>query len=479
MMQGQADLVVKGGLVVSGTGIGRLDLLVRDGKVAGLAPDIPLSEGQRAIEASGAYVLPGIVDAHNHPVYADRIESFSRSCAFGGITTVIPFIGAVRNWGGEGKTSATVQAFIGEARRTSYLDFSVHAVFTAQDAAEEELPALMDMGVISFKCFMTYPRRGMMMPDDRLVRIMALAARLGGLCMVHAENGFLIDHLVDGSLKQGQVDNEYYGPSQPTIAEAEALFRACTYAEVTGCPLYAVHLSAREVPDLLRYFKRRGLRLFGETCPQYLSLTNDEVVKHGALAKIGPPLRASEDVEAMWEGLRSGALDTVASDSCNMTRQQKRLLAGNMRPEEAPPAGNIFEARFGAPWAEQMLSVVYHKGVNEGRITLPRLVQALCENPAKVFGLYPRKGILQPGSDADFVLFDPFQAHTLGAAYQHTNSDYTPFEGWQVVGKPTLVVQRGQVVVEGERLVRPRGQAEYLPGDKAAAAFAPGGVKVG
>ena len=288
-MRKGADLVVKGGTVVSGSGTQSLDILIGGGVIQRMAPDIPTSDAKDVIDASGRYVLPGIVDAHNHPVFADRVDTFSRSCAFGGITTIIPFIGAVRAWGIEGGTAEAVTAFIEEARQTSYLDYAVHAVFTAQDDVEQELPALMEMGVISFKCFMAYPRRGMMIPDDRLVQIMARTADLGGLCLVHAENGYLIDFLVDRFTEKGQVSNEYYAPSQPNIAEAEAVFRACTYAEVTHCPLYIVHLSAREVPDILSFFKDRGERIFGETCPHYLTLTNDEVVRLGAMAKIAPP----------------------------------------------------------------------------------------------------------------------------------------------------------------------------------------------
>lgn len=474
----RGDVLIRGGLLATGQGIQRADILVRNGKVARVAEELSDARARRVINASGKYILPGVVDAHQHPVYADKMDTASLSAAFGGITTLIPFVGNIRAWGFQGRTSECIKGFIEEAGRTSYLDFGVHGAFVADDDVAQELPKLVQMGVISFKCFMTYPRRGMMMPDAKLLQIMALAADLGAITMVHAENGYGIDYLVDYFTSRGLTDKEFFALSQPNLVEAEAVFRACTYASLTGCPLYLVHLSAHEVIDLLLDFKDRGVQVYGETCPQYLTLTNEAVLEQGALAKIGPPLRGEEDNEAMWAGLVLGALDAIGSDACGYTREEKMRLAGPMRTDEAPPARNIFEARFGAPGAEQMLPVVYHHGVNRGRLTLPRLVQVLCENPAKLFGLYPRKGALRPGSDADLVVFDPSVRHTLGAATQHCKADYTLYEGWEVLGAPVLVMQRGEPVVEEGRLVRPQGHAQFLPGDPERAAYAPRGHAV-
>lgn len=470
---------MKGGLLVTGRGIQRGDILIKDGLIQRIVPEGESPSALRVIDASGRYVLPGIIDAHCHPVYADRMDTFTRSAAFGGITTIIPFIGALRAWGLSGRTSDVVRDFIQESERTSYLDFGVHAAFTAEDDVERELPLLMEMGVLSFKMFMAYPRRGMMMPDDRMLRVMALAAEMGGIAMVHAENGYLIDFLVDRLIARGRTGNEYFLPSQPNIAEVEAVFRATIYAAVTRCPLYFVHLSAREVPQLLLRFKAEGVKVYGETCPQYLTLTDEEVQKHGPLAKVGPPLRRREDNEAMWEGLRNGALDAIGSDSCNLTREQKETsMVHPPTGGEVPRAGNILEARFGAPTAEEMLPVVYHEGVNRGRLSLTRLVQVMSENPAKLFGLYPRKGALLPGSDADLVVFDPSVRHTLSAQAIHRNADYTLFEGLEVLGKPVLSIQRGEVVLEGGEVVRPPGRARYLPGNRELAAYAPKGYPV-
>ena len=475
----RAKYLFRGGLVVSGRSISRQDVLVRGETIAEIGPDLSASDAARTIDASGRYVMPGVVDAHNHPVNTDRIDTFSVSAAFGGITTVIPFIQNLRSGGVEGTTAEAIRTFIEEGEQTSSLDFGVHAILVGDDDIEEQVPELIAMGVISFKMFMTYPRRGMMMPDDKMLRAMDLASRDGGIAMVHAENGYCIDHLTDAFTAAGKTAREYYAPSQPRVLEVEAVNRAATYATVTGCPLYVVHLSAREV---LARFKGEGLRLYGETCPQYLDLTNQALLDQGAPAKIGPPLREKEDNEAMWRGLSSRLIDTVGSDFCGFNKAQKYPGGQSVGPIVDRPdldeSTSIFDASFGGNWAEQMLPVVYEEGVNQGRITLCRLVQVMCENPAKIFGLYPRKGTLRVGSDADLVLFDPTLRHVLSAEAQHCKSDYTVFEGKEVLGKPVFVMQRGQVVIEDGELRRPAGQASFLPGNTAAAAYAPSGSAV-
>lgn len=476
-----ADYLFSGGLVVRGAGITREDVLVRDGKIAAVGTDLRTDGVARTIDAGGTYVMPGIIDAHNHPINSDRIETFSLSAAFGGITTVIPFIQSQRNIGIEGTTLDAVQRFLDEAHETSYLDFGIHAILMGDDDVEGQVPELIEMGVISFKMFMTYPRRGMMMPDDKMLRAMELASRDGGIAMVHAENGYCIDHLVDSFTAQGHTSREHYAPSQPRILEIEAFNRAATYATVTDCPLYVVHLSAREVLGSLAAFKGEGLRLFGETCPQYLDLTNQAMLDHGALAKIGPPLREREDNEAMWRGLDTRLIDTIASDFCGFKKSQKYSggQGGVIREQsETDGESSIFNASFGGNWAEQMLCVAYEEGVNQGRITLPRLVQVMCENPAKIFGLYPQKGAIDPGSDADIVLFDPSVAHTLSAEAQHCNADFTMFEGKEVLGKPVFTMQRGEIIVENGEMHRSKGHAKFLPGVRELAAYSPFGHPV-
>ncbi len=467
MSDKSVDCSIRGGLVVRGSGITREDIAVKDGRIVADADGYGDSDVGRVIDASGLYVMPGIVDAHNHPENADRIETFSLSAAFGGVTTVVPFVRNRRRYGVEGTVTDMIEEFMDEAARTSYLDYGIHAILLGDDDVEDQVPRMMSMGVISFKMYMTYPRRGMMMPDERMLKAMELAAQDGGIAMVHAENGYCIDYLVEKSIEAGHTGREHYAPTQPRILEIEAANRAATYAQVTGCPLYIVHLSAREMLGVLERFRGADMNLFGETCPQYLDLTNQAMLDHGALAKIGPPLREREDNEAMWRGLSSGLIDTIASDFCGYEKSQKALGGEG--------EGSIFDAAFGGNWVEQMLCVAFQEGVNAGRITLPRLVQVMCENPAKIFGLYPKKGSLDPGADADIVLFDPSLEHVLSAEEQHCIADYTMFEGKRVVGKPVLTMQRGEILVENGIMRGRMGQAEYLPGNPSLAAYAPGG----
>ena len=482
MTQRQADYLIAGGLTVTGDGIAKMDILVSGETISAIGPDLSATPAGRVIDASGTYVLPGIVDPHNHPVYTDRMDSFSVSAAFGGITTVIPFVQNLRNQGVPGTAADTVRSFIEEGEGTSCLDFGVHAILVGDDDVESQVPELIAMGVISFKMFMTYPRRGMMMPDDKMLRAMALAAEAGGIAMIHAENGYCIDYLVDTFTAQGKTTPEFYAQSQPRILEVEAANRAATYASVTGCPLYIVHLSAREVVNVMARFRDDGLRLYGETCPQYLALTNQVVLDHGPLGKVGPPIRERLDNEAMWGGLADHIIDTVGSDFCGHNKAQKYAggqAAGRVEDRsDLDDTASIFDASFGGNWAEQMLPVVYQDGVNGGRITLTRLVQVMCENPAKIFGLYPKKGALRTGSDADIVLFDPTLNHTLSAEAQHCKSDFTMFEGKEILGKPVFSMQRGRVVIEDGELKRSVGEARFLPGNSALAAYAPGGHAV-
>ena len=469
------NYLIRNGLIVSGNGINKNDILIVDGTIQKIGEIQGNILAKRVIDASGKYVLPGIIDTHCHPVYADKMDTFSRSAAFGGVTTVIPFIGNVANWGYSGKTSETVERLIEEGEKTSYLDFSAHAVFTSEDNYASEIPKLVKMGVTSFKMFMTYFKRGLMMPDEKMLEVMDIVAHEGGIAMVHPENGYGIEYLIDKFTKTGKISREFFMPSQPNILEVEAVQRACAYALITNCPLYCVHLSAREIPEILKKIRTEVRYIFSETCPQYLSLTNQAVMERGPLAKVGPPLREKEDNEAIWRALSQHIIDTVGSDSANVKAAQKRWGGSSKDMVNEVKAGateNIFDARFGAAFAEQMLPVVYQDGVNCGRITLPRLVQVMCENPAKVFGLYPKKGTLQVGSDADLVLFDPMVKVTISEKTIHSNADFTLFEGKQIIGAPVFSMQRGEVIIQNGELKRKQGKAKFLPGNKDLAAYA-------
>ena len=481
MTNERAQVLIQGGLLVTGRDISKQDILIRDGQVRELGEDLSQREAARVIDATGKYVLPGAIDAHSHPVYTDKMDTYSITAAYGGITTVVAFVGNVRTWGLEGYTTDVIKGFIEDAEKLSYLDFGVHGTYTTadEDTLRKSVPELVRMGVISFKFFMSYGRRGMMLSDPAMIEVMDQAAKDGALAMVHAENGCCIDFMIDKYVAEGKTSGQYFLPSQPNILEAEAVNRVGTYAQVVGSPLYPVHLSTHEALPVVKRLREEGLDLFAETCPHYLTLTNDEVLKKGPLGKVGPPLRYQEDCDALWDALADGTIDVIGSDSGGYTRKQK--VSGGLSPElnwDAPEARgeNIFEARYGLNTIEFMVPVVWSYGVNRGRITLPRLVQVFCENPAKIFGLYPQKGTLEVGSDGDLVIWDPAKTHLVDR--QHGNTDFSTFEGFQLLGMPDLTMQRGSVIVENGQMVGKQGQGHFLPGNPNSSAYAPRGHKI-
>jgi dihydropyrimidinase len=312
------------------------------------------------------------------------------------------------------------------------------------------------MGVISFKAFMAYARRGMKLEDDELMKSMEILAENGALLAVHAENGSILDYLEDRFISQANLGPESYPPSHPSIAETEAIFRILALAKVIKCPIYLAHVSASESLEVIRLFKDWGEPVFfTETCTHYLTLTDEEMKKKGALVKMAPPLRKRKDVEGIWTAVEEGLIDVISSDA-----------AGHLVKAKEPLWDKIFQSPYGIPGLETMFTVVYDEGVNRGRITLPRLVKLACENPAKIFGLYPRKGILQEGSDADVVIFDPGVSHVIKAKNQHLKVDYSMYEGRVCLGSPGLVIQRGKILMEEGELKAEPGQGKYIPGEK-------------
>jgi dihydropyrimidinase len=454
MTAGTADTAIKGGVLVSGKGMNRADLFIKDGLVDGIEPAGGTRLAKKVIDASGRLVLPGIIDVHLHPVYADRIGGVSVSGAHGGVTTLIPYIGAVKSWGGGDGALDVMKNFIEEGERDSVVDFALHCVLIHDDVetADTLIPEAIKLGVTSFKGFMAYSRRGMKLEDGELMRIMEIIAANGGLFATHAENGAMIDFLVDRFIAQGKTTPEYYLQGHPKIAETEAVFRILGLAKALKCPIYLPHLSAWESLDVVRMFREWGeSEVYAETCVHYLTLTDDELKKRGGLAKVGPPLRQQKDVEEMWRAVDEGVIDVIATDA-----------VGYMMKDRGPIWDNIFEVPFGLPGIESLLTVTYDEGVNKGRTTLPKLVKSMTETPARIFGLYPKKGVLEPGSDADVVIFDPTVPHVITAENQHLNADYTMHEGRQCLGAPTVVMQRGEILIEGGELKANPGRGSFL-----------------
>jgi dihydropyrimidinase len=436
------DCLIKNGLVVGPKSIKRLDVAVLGGRIDKLAPGINKSLAKNVIDAAGKYVIPGLIDVHVHPVYVDSIGDCSVLGAFGGITTMMHYAYARPGMG----LCETVRKFIDEGKRTSHADFAIHgAMFDAENQIKD-IPRCFKMGVTSFKMFMTYAKLKWMTDDYHLAKAMDVIAQLGGLAMVHAEDGLAIDYLEDRYRDQPQ--KEVFLKVRPGILEADAAFRAVSLAEVMNCALYIVHVSARQALEPIKWARDRGQIVYTETCPQYLCLSDKDLQAKGPLAKIGPPLRTREDNEALWQALGTGFIDVIASDHA---------------PKDKKLEDDFFEAPFGSPSSETMLAVTYQRGVNEGRVDLCTLVRAMTETPARIFGLFPQKGILQKGSDADLVLLDPSMNRKITQKTQHSNASYTLYEGFECLGAPTLVMQRGEVIVEGEELKSNAGMGRFLP----------------
>ena len=435
--------VVKGGLVVTPSRITLSDVAINDEKVVMVAPDID-PEGAKIIDATGNYVIPGAIDVHTHPVYTDDLGGMSVTAAFGGVTTMIHY-GYVKP--GQ-KVIPTLEWFRDEGLSKSYLDFSLHGGLFDVEHQLADIPAAFKMGVTSFKVFMTYAKLKWMTDDYWMTALMDVVGQERGLSMVHAENGLATDYLEDKFNREGRSPVDTFTDVRPALLEAEAFNRAMMVAQVMGSALYVVHNSAEACLEPLRRAQKNDWKVWGETCPQYLTLTKETTQKFKAQAKMGPPLRTVEDNEALWHGLADGTLSTIGSDSA---------------PKAKKVDEDFFAAPYGAPSIETMLRMVFHEGVNKGRITLPKLVEVMCENPAKIFGLYPKKGCLQSGSDADLVLIDPTRKEVITASNLHSGAGFTLYEGREVTGVTTLVMQRGAVVVDDGKLVGKSGNAQYMP----------------
>lgn len=438
------DLLVCGGLLVGRNRIYRSDLAIREGKIAEIRSGIAREEAQRVIDAEGKFVLPGIIDVHTHPLYEDDFETTSLTAAYGGTTTLVHYVYAFPDQ----KVGDSIERGLNEASRVSYLDFGLHVGLFEVEKQYKQVPEAFRYGVRTFKMFMTYAKLGRMTSDYYLTAAMDLIAKHGGMAMVHAENGLATDYLEDKFNREGIPAIEAFTRMRPAALEAEAIHRAIAIAEVCGCPLYIPHISAGRGLEPVRRARSAGLPVYAETCPQYLLLTEEDLFRWGPLAKIGPPLRTPEDNEALWKGIVDGTIDVVASDHAPKAKQRTE---------------DFFEAPYGSPQAETLLPLMYDAGVNTGRITLPRLTRLLSETPARIFGLYPRKGCLEVGSDADVVILDPRLQHTLSGKTQHSRAGYTLYEGRECLGGPWMTLQRGRVVLDRGQLVAKPGDGLFIP----------------
>ncbi|MFE9388952.1 dihydropyrimidinase [Streptomyces sp. NPDC006784] len=454
--------MIKGGLVVTDAEETQADLLVQDGRIAALAARNSAAAAaftaDRTLDATGKYVIPGGVDAHTHMDFpfggtfsSDDFETGTRAAAWGGTTTIVDF--AVQTKGQALREG--LDRWHGKADGRCAVDYGFHMILSdVDDGTLREMDTLVEEGVTSFKMFMAYP--GVFYSDDgQILRAMQRTADNGGLTMMHAENGIAIDVLVEQALAAGRTDPRHHGEVRKALLEAEATHRAIQLARVAGAPLYVVHVSAAEAVEQLAIARGKDLPVFGETCPQYLYLSTDNLAEpdfDGAKYVCSTPLRPREHQAALWRGLRTNDLQVVSTDHCPFCFTGQKELG----------RGDFSRIPNGMPGVEHRMDLL-HQAVVDGHLTRRRWIDLACATPARMFGLHPRKGTLAPGADADVVIYDPYAEQTLSAATHHMNVDYSAYEGKRLTGRVETVLSRGETVLERGTYTGRAGHGRYVP----------------
>jgi dihydropyrimidinase len=451
------SLLIKNGTIVNASDIYRGDVYVERDVVTTIGTDLQMP-ADRTIDASGRYVIPGGIDCHTHldmpfggTTSADDFESGTIAAAFGGTTSIVDFAIQYR-----GQTlQHALEAWMQKAEGKAVIDYGFHMIITElTDQVEAEMDAMVAQGVTSFKLFMAYP--GVFMLDDASIfRAMLRTGKNGGTICMHAENGGVIDVLVKKALAEGKTAPKYHALTRPARAEGEATHRAIALAEMADVPVYIVHLSAAEALQMVTEARDRGLPAYAETCPQYLFLSYDNYEEpgfEGAKYVMSPPLRAKETQNTLWRGLAFNDLQAISTDHCPFCMKEQKVLGH----------GDFSKIPNGAPGIETRMSLVFDGGVRQGRISLNRWVELTSTSPAKIFGLFPRKGTIAPGSDADIVVFNPDRRTTLSVETLHMKVDYNPYEGREVQGVSETVISRGKVIVENDAFVGRVGAGTFL-----------------
>ncbi|WKZ81807.1 MAG: dihydropyrimidinase [Acidimicrobiia bacterium] len=458
--------LITNGTVVTATETMAADVLIDGEKVVALAAHGTQDwKADTVIDATGKYVFPGGIDVHTHmelpfggTFASDSFETGTRAAAWGGTTTIIDF--AVQTKGGSAMEG--YEAWRAKADGNVAIDYGLHMITgDINDQTLKEMDILSDEGVTSFKLFMAYP--GVFYSDDgEILRAMQKAAEIGATICMHAENGIAIDVYVAQALARGETDPIHHALVRKSLLEGEAAHRAIVLAELTGAQLYIVHMSAKEALEEVKAARDRGLNIFAETCPQYLYFGLEEMQDgfEGAKYVCSPPMRdrAAGHQEALWTGLRTNDLQVVSTDHCPFCMDEHPELGIQKRLGES----DFSKIPNGMPGVEPRFEAMFSAGVAGGRIGLNRFVELMATTPAKMFGLYPQKGTIAPGTDADIVVFDPNKKHTISVANQHMRVDYSAYEGKELTGKVETVLSRGRVVVSDGAYHGKPGDGRYL-----------------
>jgi dihydropyrimidinase len=456
---------IRNGNVVTAVDNFIADILIEDSKITAIGSNLSQQSVDKTIDARGMLVIPGGIDAHTHldmpfggTMSADDFETGTRAAAFGGTTSIVDF--AIQGRGG--KIREALDVWWKKADGRACIDYGLHMIVTdlseGTTDADRGLDSMNDVvreGVTSFKLFMAYP--GVLMVDDATIfKSLAQTSKNGALVCMHAENGSVIDVIVRRALAEGKTAPIYHALTRPTTAEGEAVHRAIALAEMAGAPIYIVHLSSNDALEKVAEARDRGVMAYAETCPQYLLLSLEDMQKmpdfEGAKVVFTPPLRKKWHQEKLWAGLRTNTLQIVSTDHCPFCFKEQKELG----------RGDFTKIPNGGPGIENRLQLLFEHGVNQKRISVNRWVEITSTAPAKMFGLYPRKGTLAIGSDADIVIWNPNAEHVLSAKTHHMRVDYSMFEGWKIKGNARTVISRGQVIVDTGQWVGKPGRGEFI-----------------
>ncbi|MBN2549136.1 MAG: dihydropyrimidinase [Anaerolineales bacterium] len=471
------SLIIKSGTLITASQTFTADLLVEGEKISQVGADLD-APGATIINASGKLVMPGGVDPHTHfnlPMFAtvssDDHYTGHKAAAFGGTTTAIDFVPQ-----DAGSLSESVELWHDRADSLAAIDFSFHMNITRLDAAvEAEIPRLLEMGIASVKVFSAYNGR-LRLQDGEIFRLMRIARQHGLLTMLHAENGDVIDILASEALAAGYTTPEWHARTRPAWGAVEAVLRGAALAAQAQAPLYIVHMNAAGEADMLQYAREKGLPIMGETCPQYLFFTEEHLRRpDGAKWICSPPMRTAQDNERLWQALADGTIQTIGTDHCPFFYDGSKPILYEGQPVAIPGkelgAHDFTKIPNGLPGVGDRLPILWTFGVGSGKLTPNQFVALNSTNPARIFGLYPRKGSLLPGADADIVIWDPNRRLTYGIAHAQHRTDYNLYEGWELAGFPEKVFLRGQLIVDGERWLGHAGMGRYLKREPGAQAI--------
>ena len=473
------NLLIKNGTLITASDTFQSDVLIQDEKIARIQPGLELDSVQ-SIDASGKLILPGGIDPHVHldlpmfnTVSSDDHYTGHKAAAFGGTTTVMDFVpldsplpagegSGVR----EGDFNYSIDLWLQKAQKAA-IDYSFHMNLTQfNERIAKQIPSLRDLGITTLKVFTAYNGR-LRLDDGSIFKALKIAKENGMLMLAHCENGDVIETLVAEALAAGHMTPEYHALTRPAWGAVEATLRMAAMAEQADSPVYIVHMNAGGEADMLKYARERGVKVMGETCPQYLFFTIDHLRRpDGAKWICSPPMRTEEDNARLWEGLTDGILQTIGTDHCPFYFDGTRPIVYEGR-EIAIPGKELGKDDFtkipnGLPGVQDRMPIIWTYGVRAGKITANQFVAYASTNPAKIFGLYPRKGALMEGSDADIVIWDPEKKVEYGVARSHHRTDYNLYEGWELTGHPENVFLRGKLIVDGEQWLGKAGDGQFL-----------------